>query len=408
MRIALIGAGSRITFQYALNLNKYFKDTVEMVGVFDSNVMRSTLLSERLNPTIPVFEDPRVMIETTKPDTVLVGTMDSTHDEYIVLAMSLGCDVICEKPITITPEKAKRIQEIQHKTGRKLTITFNYRFTLFATTIKQALRDHSIGKIQTVHFEWMLDQAHGADYFRRWHREKKNSGGLAIHKATHHFDLVNWLVESKPHHVYADGSLKFYGSKNNPYNGEHCRVCMHQNECKFFKDYRDDHDIQTMYYQAESIDGYYRDGCVFSPVIDIEDTISAVVVYENGVDLSYKLVAYAPYEGYRLTLTGSEGRLEAEDFHGLVGPYANEQIYHLTHFNAQGVKKNIEVNVESGSHGGGDDRMMQMIFGKEKLEDPLNHMADSKQGFHAAYIGMAINQSIKEKRVVQISELEDV
>lgn len=406
VKLALIGAGNRITFQYAINLEKKFADKVEMVGIYDSNPIRSKRLSDRLNHPIPVFYDPKQMILEAKPDTVLIGSIDSTHDEYIELAMSLGCDVICEKPITITPEKAQRIKRIQVKSQKKLTITFNYRFTLFATTIKEALRDHSIGKIQTIHFEWMLDQAHGADYFRRWHREKKNSGGLAVHKATHHFDLVNWLVESKPHHVYANGALKFYGSKNSTFNGEHCRVCDHKTVCPFFKDYANEPEIQGMYYEGEHLDGYYRDGCVFSPVIDIEDTISALVVYENGVDLSYKLVAYSPYEGYRMTITGSKGRLEAEDFHGLIGPFAHQQIYHLVHYDQQGIQRNIEVPVQSGSHGGGDDRMMEMIFSQEFMADPLGHMADSEQGFHAAYIGMAINKSIAENRVVMISELE--
>jgi predicted dehydrogenase len=408
MKLALIGAGNRITFQYAINLEKSFADKVEMVGIYDLNPIRSKRLSERLNRPIPVFDDPKRMILEAKPDTVLIGSIDSTHDVYIELAMSLGCDVICEKPITISPEKAQRIRAIQKSTQKKLTITFNYRFTLFATMIKEALRDHSVGEIQSIHFEWMLDQAHGADYFRRWHRQKKNSGGLAIHKATHHFDLVNWLVGSKPHHVYANGALKFYGSKNSDFYGAHCRVCDHKNECPFFKDYSSDAEIKGMYYEGEHIDGYYRDGCVFSPDIDIEDTISALVVYENGVDLTYKLVAYAPYEGYRLTITGNKGRLEAEDFHGLIGPYANQQIYHLTHFDQKGNPRNITIPIETGSHGGGDDRMMRMIFSGEQIQDPLGHMADIEAGFNAAYIGMAINQSIAENRVVRIEEFGEI
>ena len=48
-----------------------------------------------------------------------------------------------------------------------------------------------IGNVVSVDFHWLLDTRHGADYFRRWHRNKRNSGGLLVHKATHHFDLVN-------------------------------------------------------------------------------------------------------------------------------------------------------------------------------------------------------------------------
>ena len=55
-----------------------------------------------------------------------------------------------------------------------------------------------IGDVLSVDFHWMLDTHHGADYFRRWHRNKQNSGGLMVHKATHHFDLVNWWLSSVP------------------------------------------------------------------------------------------------------------------------------------------------------------------------------------------------------------------
>ena len=55
------------------------------------------------------------------------------------------------------------------------------------------LASGTIGKVISVHFEWMLDTVHGADYFRRWHRLKEKSGGLMVHKSGHHFDLVSRL-----------------------------------------------------------------------------------------------------------------------------------------------------------------------------------------------------------------------
>jgi len=404
MKLAIIGAGNRITFQYALNLYQKYQDIVTIVGIFDQNLTRSKRLSERLDNKVSVYEDAEKLINESGCDTVLIGTMDSTHDYYINLAMRLGCDVICEKPITTTKEKANIIISAEKETQKKLTITFNYRFTLFASTIKETLKSHSIGKIQSIHFEWLLDQAHGADYFRRWHREKINSGGLAVHKATHHFDLINWLIEKKPLEVFAKGGLYFYGAKNSKFKGENCRECNHKKECKFYKDYTNDEAINTMFYQAEHEDGYFRDGCVFSEKIDIEDTITALVSYEDNIDMSYKLIAYAPYEGYRLSITGDKGRIEAEDLHGLIGAYANEQIYHLTVYDDLGNKKSIEVPVSNGSHGGGDDRMMEMIFSNKKMDDPLNHMANSESGFNAAYIGMAINLSLVEHRIVSIDE----
>lgn len=72
----------------------------------------------------------------------------------------------------------------------------------------------AIGDVHSVHFEWLLNTEHGADYFRRWHRDKRNSGGLLVHKSTHHFDLVNFWLGSRPQTVYAQGSLMFYGKEN--------------------------------------------------------------------------------------------------------------------------------------------------------------------------------------------------
>ena len=77
-------------------------------------------------------------------------------------------------------------------------MTFNYRYSPPRTQVKDLLMSGVIGDILSVDFHWMLDTHHGADYFRRWHRNKQNSGGLMVHKATHHFDLVNWWLSSVP------------------------------------------------------------------------------------------------------------------------------------------------------------------------------------------------------------------
>ena len=57
------------------------------------------------------------------------------------------------------------------------------------TQVKDILMSGVIGDVLSVDFHWMLNTHHGADYFRRWHRNKKNSGGLMVHKASHHFDV---------------------------------------------------------------------------------------------------------------------------------------------------------------------------------------------------------------------------
>src|SRR5665811_2239215 len=80
--------------------------------------------------------------------------------------------------------------------------------------LKRVIASGEIGDVLSVTFEWVLDTAHGADYFRRWHREKDKSGGLLIHKSSHHFDLVNWWLADAPARVFASGGTRFYGAEN--------------------------------------------------------------------------------------------------------------------------------------------------------------------------------------------------
>ncbi|MBJ8193096.1 Gfo/Idh/MocA family oxidoreductase, partial [Bacillus cereus] len=89
------------------------------------------------------------------------------------------------------------------RTGRKLRVTFNYRYAPHNTKIRELIMDGTLGEVLSVNFEWLLNTQHGADYFRRWHRDKRNSGGLLVHKSTHHFDLMNFWLGSKPETVYA-------------------------------------------------------------------------------------------------------------------------------------------------------------------------------------------------------------
>ncbi|EDY60875.2 oxidoreductase domain-containing protein [Streptomyces sviceus ATCC 29083] len=141
-------------------------------------------------------------------DEVVVTTVDAEHDRYIVPALQAGCRVVTEKPMTVDADRCARILDTVRATGNSLTVAFNYRFNPVHEKVRALLADGAIGEILSVHFEWLLDTRHGADYFRRWHREKRHSGGLMVHKASHHFDLVNWWLADEPQEGFraTDGS----------------------------------------------------------------------------------------------------------------------------------------------------------------------------------------------------------
>ena len=219
-RYAIIGTGSRYRM-FADALTTTFAEHNELVAFCDSNPGRMAVANERLKEehgVEPVAtyspSDFDKMIEEQRIDAVVVTTVDRTHHNYLIRAMELGCDAITEKPMTTDCPKCQAVLDAVERTGKDLRVTFNYRYAPRNSKVKELLMEGVIGEVKSVHFEWLLDTKHGADYFRRWHRDKRNSGGLMVHKSTHHFDLVNWWLDAQPETVYADGGLVFYGREN--------------------------------------------------------------------------------------------------------------------------------------------------------------------------------------------------
>src|SRR4051812_4199013 len=90
-------------------------------------------------PTYKAEEFDR-MLKEQQVDTVIVTSIDRTHHDYIIRAMKQGCDVISEKPMTMDEEKCQAILDAQQETGRKLTVTFNYRYAPLNSKIKEILQ----------------------------------------------------------------------------------------------------------------------------------------------------------------------------------------------------------------------------------------------------------------------------
>jgi predicted dehydrogenase len=320
--------------------------------------------------------------------------------------------VVTEKPMTTDEHKCQRILDAVRGREDRLVVTFNYRYAPHVTKAKELVQSGILGEVTLVDFRWMLDITHGADYYRRWHRQKVNSGSLWVHKATHHFDLVNWLSAGRPELVYAQGAKRFYRPETFPAR-ERCRTCDAKGKCRFHLDLADGGGLQGLYLDAEREDGYFRDRCVFSPDIDIWDTRAAVVRYDDGMLLSYSLYNYAPYEGYRLAVSGTKGRLELNvDEHAYVsaagGKLSRDQgvkgvslrVYPLF---APGY--DVSYPQPKGGHGGGDVRLLADCFLPRKRKDPLGTAAGYLDGAYSILIGVAARRSIEWNRPVRLDEL---
>lgn len=402
-KLALVGTGTRGLNSWGIPVLESYKDRVEMVALCDINPKRMEASKSILGINAKTFEawDFDKMVQETKPDIVIVTTTDCFHEQYIVRALELGCNVISEKPLAISAEQCQRIADAENRTGRKIFVGFNVRHMNESIEMKKILLSGELGKIIAVEYQECLNTQHGADYYRRWHGKKKYSGSLLLHKASHQFDLVNWLLDAEPVDVQAIGKLAFYGH-NNSYRSRNCRTCSFTKECKFYWDMSKDSEAMKMYGNCEDKDGYYRDGCVWDNEIDSYDTQSVQVNYNNGTQLSYSMNTYLPFEGQFICFSGENGRLEVRLNHKQPWDPAGEMEFRLT--KDRETSRFWTLSSAQGTHGGADGRLRDMIFLPD-IPDPLGSMAGSRAGIMSSLIGIAARQSIETNQKVKIADL---
>lgn len=425
-RCAIVGTGSRAGMFIDAIAGTY-RETTELVGLCDVSQTRMDWYNRRLATTAEVGPRPTYladsfdrMIRDTKPDTVIVTTVDATHHLYITRAMELGCDVITEKPMTTDAAKMRAIFDVIARTGRLLRVTFNYRYAPAYTAVRRLMMEGVVGRPLCVDFSWLLDTQHGADYFRRWHRERASSGGLLVHKATHHFDLVNWWIDSYPRDVFALAGLSFYGRANAEARGESYPYARYTgNEAARHDPFALFLDrsaaLRGLYLEAEAESGYVRDRNVFGEPITIDDTMTVTARYRNGALLSYCLVAYAPWEGLRVAVTGDRGRLQmdivenvthlmqdAERAKASKGAFKAARIAVHPMF---GAAYEVEIPPGEGGHGGADPVMLEQLFSPSPTPDPYHRAASHVDGAASLLVGFAANESICTERLVHVDDL---
>jgi predicted dehydrogenase len=430
-RYVVVGTGHRVQM-YLDAMAGDHKDDAQLVGLVEPNPGRMSVHLNRLSEAgLDVSkvvtghpDDLERVIKETEADRAIITSPDYTHADLIVRSLDAGVDVVVEKPLTINIEGTRKIADAVQRSGRRVIVTHNYRYSPRNSGLKKLIKSGAIGTPLSVTFEWVLDTAHGADYFRRWHRDKANSGGLLIHKASHHFDLVNWWLADTPTQVYARGGVRFYGAENAAARGmgPHPERGTHEGAHSPWElDLRTDPRLKALYLDNESYDGYQRDQDVFGPGVTTEDNLAVIVDYARHATLSYALNAHAPWEGYRVAVNGDEGRAELEvveraavltDAAGnvLIDPSAvpesssrtgGERLTVQRHWEAA---QDVKIEEGTGGHGGGDALLLADVF-RGAGDDWLERASDWVDGIRSIAVGMAGNESLRTGLPVTISDL---
>jgi predicted dehydrogenase len=153
-RYAIVGTGDRGSGMWGRDLVQRYPDLLEFVGLCDLNPKRSLAAKAFMGVSAPTFTNVDEMIEKTKPELLMVTTVDGFHHEYIIKGLDHGLDVMTEKPLTTDETKCQAILDAEKRNNRKIVVTFNYRYAPAHQQMKEILLSGEIGKVVSVDFSW--------------------------------------------------------------------------------------------------------------------------------------------------------------------------------------------------------------------------------------------------------------
>ena len=225
LRIAAVGVGgSRGRFNRGGTIARQAAKFGKMIAVCDVDELHceefnaDKLFQGKLNQ----YVDYRKMIDTEKPDIVVIGTNDHWHVPIAIYALRAGCDVYCEKPLTLTIEEGKQICSVVKETGKVFQVGTQQRTEMGQKFLKAIamVQGGYIGDNVKAHiaiggapgngpfptkpipekFNWdfWVGPARSAEYslerrkFFRWYMEY--SGGKMTDWGAHHIDIAQWAI----------------------------------------------------------------------------------------------------------------------------------------------------------------------------------------------------------------------
>lgn len=133
------------------------------------------------------------MLAAQALDVVSVATPNKLHMPLTVEALEAGCHVLCEKPMAISAAEARQMLTAAEQAGRRLMISFSYRFNEQSQALKERVDAGELGEIYFGRTVW--HRRRGMPRFGGWFGQKAMSGGgPLIDLGVHRLDLALWLM----------------------------------------------------------------------------------------------------------------------------------------------------------------------------------------------------------------------
>ncbi|MCM8828795.1 MAG: Gfo/Idh/MocA family oxidoreductase [Candidatus Omnitrophica bacterium] len=389
IKIGIVGTGDRGTsfVKAAEHIPQ-----IKIEAVVDTNPVRMEAVIKHHNyPPVKKFYNLDDLLDAKIVDVVFITTPDWTHADLITKTLEKGYHVFCDKPLAINSEQISKILQAAASNNKNMHfMEFNMRYNPTFIKMKELTEKKEIGNILT---GWSYSGYTGDGYFRRWHKFRKNSGGLIIHKGCHILDILNWMVDSYPVEVYAKGGQKVFGGEKK-WTG--CHQCKETETCLYARKLSEDQMklLEDIYIKAAAVDGYTRNYCVFGPS-DVPDHYLVTIDYASGAKVIFEEIFFGAGLFY-MGFAGEKGEI-------VTGSFIPDSIIVRKKF-SQDKEQRYQVNKETKEfHGGADIGMLKDLV--RSLETGKQILPGFKEGARSAIIGVAAMISIDRQKPVKIEDL---
>lgn len=127
---------------------------------------------------------------------VVISTPAFLHEEMVLGALDLGCDVFVEKPIALTRQGLERVAASASSCGRIVMVDLPWRFSLAASEILEVVRDGGLGEIRSFEAEFRHSGPKAWSPSAAWYYDGRNPGGAWTDLGSHLLDLLFEVIPS--------------------------------------------------------------------------------------------------------------------------------------------------------------------------------------------------------------------
>ncbi len=158
----------------------------QVTRVFDMDTARAKEVAAAVGAE--VADSAEALVTDAEIDAVVIASPDFTHADLALACIAAGKPVLCEKPLAVTADEARRVVDAEVASGRRVVqVGFNRRFDPGFLDLKASVDDGSLGEVRVVH---------------GIHRNASNStstddAGLVTGSMIHEFDTFRWLLDGE-------------------------------------------------------------------------------------------------------------------------------------------------------------------------------------------------------------------